>query len=260
MIERSLSMNKPRILFFDIETSPILGYTFKIYETNIAWVVRDVYITAVAWKWSDEKEFHVKALPDYRLYKKDPHNDLMILRDLHALISSADIVVGHNGDRFDVRIANSRFIQQGLEPYSKIDSEDTLKQARGRFKFTSNKLTDLAKYAGLGTKKETGGIKLWVDCSNGDMKAWKRMKGYCRHDVKLLVGVYNWFDKWVDHKYNLNVWNGSSWACPKCSSHKITKRGYSLTRTGKYQKYQCNDCSMYSRGVKNLLESKIKIK
>ena len=27
---------KPRLLFWDVETSPILGYTFGIYETNVA--------------------------------------------------------------------------------------------------------------------------------------------------------------------------------------------------------------------------------
>ena len=253
-------MNRPRVLFFDIETSPILGYAFKLYETNIAWVVRDVYITAFAWKWSDEKEYHVKALPDYKLYKKDPHNDLELLKDLHALISSADIVCGHNGDKFDVRIANSRFIQQGLEPYEKIDSEDTLKQARGRFKFTSNKLTDLARSAGLGEKIDTGGIKLWVDCSNGNMKAWAKMKKYCQHDVKLLVGVYNWLDKWVDHKYNMNVWNETVWACPHCGSHELHKRGMRLKRSGKYRRYQCKDCRMFSTGTTNLLENKPKIK
>lgn len=72
MIEGNLSMNKPRILFYDVETSPILGYTFGIYDTNVAHVVRDTHLMSFAWKWSDEKTIHSHSLIDHSLYKKDP--------------------------------------------------------------------------------------------------------------------------------------------------------------------------------------------
>jgi len=253
-------MNKPRILFFDIETSPILGYSFGIYETNIVHIVRDIHIMCFAYMWSDDKVLKVHALPEYKTYKKDKFNDKELLKDLHALIESADIVIGHNGDRFDIRIANSRFIQQGLKPLDKIDTEDTLKQARGRFKFTSNKLTDLARYAGLGQKIDTGGIKLWIDCENGDLKQWSRMSKYCKHDVKLLHGVWEWLHLWVQHKYNMNTHNDTSYSCSNCGSSKVSKNGTRITMSGKYQKFQCNDCGRTMRGTTNLLNNKPKIK
>lgn len=260
LMTRKQSMTRPRILFFDEETSPLLGYAFQLYDTNIAHVVRNTHMMSFAWKWSDEKQVHVHSLPDYPLYKKDPYDDTALLKDLHALMESADIVVAHNGDKFDIKIANARFIEKGLEPLFKQTSIDTLKLAKKRFKFTSNKLTDLAKYAGFGAKKETGGIQLWVDCLNGNKKAWKKMCEYNKHDVVLLEKIYYWLKPWSDLAYNMNVYQESVYACPECGSHKVHKRGFHFTRTSKHQRFQCNDCIRFFLGKENLLENKPKVK
>jgi uncharacterized protein YprB with RNaseH-like and TPR domain/DNA-directed RNA polymerase subunit RPC12/RpoP len=253
-------MSKPQILFFDEETSPILGYSFGLYETNIAHVVRNTHMMSFAWKRSDEKNIHSHSLIDYPLYKKDPYDDTALLKDLHALMESADILVAHNGDKFDIKMANARFIEKGLKPIEKKITIDTLKLARKRFKFTSNKLTDLAQYAKIGKKVETGGIMLWVDCLNGNKKAWKKMCEYNRHDVYLLEKIYYWLEPWSELAYNMNVYKESSYSCPKCSSHKVQKRGFSYSKLGKYQRFQCTDCGRYILGKDNLLENKPKVK
>lgn len=261
MIERNLSMNKPRILFFDIESSPLLGYAFGLYETNIVHVIRTSHLLSFAWKWSDEKTIHVHSLPDYPLYKKDPYDDTELLKDLHALMESADIEAAHNGDRFDIKMVNARFIEKGLPAIYKQQSIDTLKLAKKRFKFTSNKLTDLARYAGIGSKKETGGIQLWVDCLNGDKKAWKKMCSYNKHDVYLLEKIYYWLEPWSELGYNLNAYNDTSWSCPRCNSSDIRKKSsFRFTQNGKYQRYVCKSCDREFQGKTNLLENKPKVK
>lgn len=255
------STNKPRILFFDIETSPLLGYAFGLYETNIAYVVRNTHMMSFAWKWSDEKKIHSHSLIDYPLYKKDPFDDTALLKDLHALIDSASYYCAHNGDNFDIKMANARFIDKGLLPIDKNKiGIDTLKLARKRFKFTSNKLTDLARYARIGSKVETGGIMLWVDCLNGNKKAWKKMCRYNRHDVYLLEKIYHWLEPWSELSYNMNVYQGSSYACPECGSHELQKRGIYYKKSATYQRYRCKKCYRFSCGISNLLENKPKVK
>jgi len=130
--------NRPKVLFYDIESSPLLGYTYGLYDTTIIHVERDSHLLSFSYKWQGERRIRSHSLPDYRLYKKDRYDDTELLKDLHALMDSADLIVAHNGDRFDVRMANMRFIQKGLPSLPIKKSIDTLKIARSRFRFTSN--------------------------------------------------------------------------------------------------------------------------
>jgi hypothetical protein len=62
---------EPRILLFDIETAPAVGYYFDPYkEGNIIEIKEDWYILSFAYKWLDEKAVHVRALPDFPLQKQ----------------------------------------------------------------------------------------------------------------------------------------------------------------------------------------------
>lgn len=248
-----------KTLVFDLETAPLLGYSFGTYDTNVLHVVRDSHLLSFSYKWLGEGKIHTKSLPDYKGYKSDPYDDRRIAEDLHALIESADVLVAHNGDRFDMKVANARFIFHGLDPMPKKKMVDTLKIARSRFRFTSNKLTDLAQYAKVGKKLPTD-KDLWIDCLNGDRRAWKKMVRYNEHDVRLLEGVYKWLKPWSLHEVNMNVVQGKSWACPNCGSSKLEKRGFGFTKTGKHQRFSCNDCKAWSQGVENLLDAKVKIK
>lgn len=246
----------PKVLLFDLETSPILGYTFGLYETNVLHVVRDSFMLSFAFKWQGDKKVQVRALPDYPLYKKDRYDDTSLLKDLHALIDSADIVIAHNGDGFDVKVANARFIKQGLDPIANRISIDTLKEARKKFRFTSNKLTDLATYAGLGQKKETGGKDLWVNCMDGDPKAWRKMKEYNIHDVVLLEGIYLWMRPWMKTHPNMNIFKNTIAQCSRCLSSNVMKWGRRFKGGGAYQRFMCGECGCEMLGTQNLIDNK----
>src|SRR5882762_5134241 len=93
---------KPKILFYDLETSYTVGAVWGLYKQNVAAVLRDPYILTVAWKWGDEKIVHVKSLRDFKLYKKDKKNDRDIVEFIRKeLFDKADIIVAHNGNSFD---------------------------------------------------------------------------------------------------------------------------------------------------------------
>ena len=143
-----------------------------------------------AYKWQGSDKIHIHALPDYPLFKKDKENDKHLIEDLHDLFDEADVLIAHNGDRFDIRKSNARFITQGLRPPSPYKSIDTLKAARRFFQFDSNKLNDLGQYLGVGRKLPHTGFDLWSRCMRGEKSAWKTMKEYNARDIVLLERVY----------------------------------------------------------------------
>lgn len=57
-----------RILLFDIENAPSLGYFYDMSkEYNIIEIVEHSYMLSFAYKWLHEKRIHVRALPDLSL-------------------------------------------------------------------------------------------------------------------------------------------------------------------------------------------------
>lgn len=236
---------QPRILFFDLETRPLLCYTWGTFQQDVIKVVNDWGIISISYKFLGDKTTKVLALPDFPLYKKEPDNDCELVKKLHELFDEADVVIGHNGDRFDIRKTNARFIQHGLTPPSPYKTIDTLKIARKYFNFTSNRLGELGEYLGLGKKEETGGFKLWEQCMSGDMKAWSLMKKYNRRDVELLEQVYLKFRPWIKN-VRLSVFEEGT--CPSCMSKKVQRRGYDSSNSLWYQRYRCNECGAWFRG------------
>ena len=94
-------MNKPRILFFDIETMSNKIYAWGVYEQNAIEVLEHWYMLSFAWKWLGEKKTYCMTLPDFGLYKTDKHNDRDLVKFFHDVMSTADVVVGHNSNKFD---------------------------------------------------------------------------------------------------------------------------------------------------------------
>lgn len=242
-------MNSTRILLMDLETAPNRAWIWGKYEQNALGFDKEWYVLCYAYKWLGDKTTRAVSLPDFKkLYKKDPEYDARLMQELWDLLDEADIVIAHNGDQFDIKKANARFIAHGLQPPSPYKTIDTLKVARKHFKFNSNKLNDLGKHLGVGEKVETGGFKLWEGCMEGDLTSWKKMVKYNKQDVELLEKVYLKLRPWMTNHPNMNIVDETVGACPICSSTKIQKRGFSPTRVGKKQRYQCTACGGWSTG------------
>lgn len=231
-------------MLFDIETSPLLGYTWEIYDTNVIEIVQDWYMLSFAVKWLDEKKTRVYTLADFRGYTKDKANDYKLVKKLWDYLSEADLVIAHNGDQFDIKKANARFIAHGLAPPAPNKTVDTLKVARKHFKFTSNKLDDLGNILGVGRKVAHTGKHLWLSCMRGDRKAWKIMAKYNKQDVVLLEKVYLKLRPYMATHPN----NVSFGQCPVCQSFQVQKRGSYWSLKRKYQRYQCQSCGHWYKG------------
>jgi uncharacterized protein YprB with RNaseH-like and TPR domain len=239
-------MTKPKVLLFDIETMAKKAYVWGNYEQNIIATAEDWYMLSFAYKWDGESTTHVHALPDYTIYKSDPTNDKDLTQELWNLFNQADVVIAHNGRKFDVKKANARFIKHSLLPPKPYKIVDTREVAKRYFRFDSNILDDLGEYFGIGRKINTGGFELWLECEKGDKDAWAKMRRYNKQDIILLEKVYKRMLPYMDNHPNIGLLLGNKHACPNCGSSHIVKQGKRRTRSTEMQQYQCIDCGAWS--------------
>jgi DNA polymerase elongation subunit (family B) len=254
-------VSKPKIILLDIETSPITAYTWRAFDDNALKILEFSKVMSVAWKELGKEDISCKTLLDYKGYKKGELDDEKLVREAWKVLDEADIVIAHHGDRFDLPKLNARFVYYGLSAPSSYKSIDTKKAASKYFRFDSNSLNNLGAYLNLGAKIENGGFSLWDRCIQGDKAAWTAMKEYNVQDVLLLEKVYLALRPFMESHPNLNaiVGDPKSESCPSCLSTDVIKRGFSITRTGRKQRFQCNACGSWSSGpferVKNILVS-----
>lgn len=241
---------KARVLLYDIETSPNLGYVWGKYEQDVLSFEDEWHILCFAYKWLGEKKTHVIALPDFDLYKKDPTNDYEVVRRLHELFNEADVIIAHNGNRFDQKKSQARMIVHGFPPPSPYRQIDTMQVAKRNFSFNSNKLDDLGELLNLGRKEETGGFKLWLDCMKGVKKAWNTMKKYNRQDVVLLEQVYLALRGWIRPHPAMNLMEGKLDSCTNCAGINLVKNGTYYNKVSFVQVYHCKDCGANPRAAK----------
>lgn len=242
------SIRNSDVLLIDVESTPNKAYVWGRYEQDVIGdFISERQVISFAWKWLGEKEINVLSLPMFPGYKKNPECNKALVHRLHELVSRATVVIGHNVDEFDDKMANTEFVLHGLRPPPPHKTIDTLKIAKRAFRFNSNKLDALGARLGLGRKVEHGGFKLWVGCMNGDPVSWRLMEKYNKQDVALLEKVYLKLRPWVKSHPNLNVLD-SHVGCPKCKGTNLTRRGWSLSGNMKRRKYECKDCGGWSSG------------
>ncbi len=190
-----------RRLFFDIETSPntvfswSVGRKINIDHSNI---LDERAVICVCWKWEGNDTV------GYLKWNKG--DDKQMLKEFCKILNSADEIVTHNGDSFDVKWLRTRCLLHGIEMNPKFKSIDTLKVARKYFRFNSNRLNYLGQYLGVGQKIHTE-FSLWKDVMKGDAAALANMVTYCQQDVRLLEQVYNKLKPYMYEKVKKNKGN-----------------------------------------------------
>ncbi len=239
-----------RLVYLDIETAPNLAYVWGHYEQNVIEHVAEWYVLCAGWKWEGTGEVESAAqIEDPKAFAADPCDDIVVMAQLWSVLDQANIVVAHNGDRFDLRKVNARFAVHGWEPPSPYKTVDTLKAARRYFAFNSNRLNDLGRTLELGAKAGTGGFGLWRGCMDGDDKAWAKMVRYNRQDVRLLQRVYKRLRPYMANHPNMANEGADPAACPICGADEkhLTENGIFRTSTVEYQRWRCDSCHGFSR-------------
>lgn len=246
-------IHEKKVLVMDIETAPMIAYVWGKGEQHIAMnqIKSDWYILAWAAKWLGEGKI---MYADLRNDKTG--SDAKILPQLWQLLDQADAVVTQNGQSFDGPKLNARFILNGMKPPSPYEHIDTYRIVKRVAKFSANSLEYLTDKLCTRYKKlshsDYPGMELWKACLAGDKKAWIAMQKYNEHDVlsteELYLKVRSWAPASMPSGY---VAKDPSTACRVCgTAGRMTRRGMLLTRTGQYQRYQCQKCAAWVRGEK----------
>lgn len=236
----------PKIVFWDIETSTITTRAWDLYPNHIPYgnIVQDWYIICASWLVAGQSRVNaVSVLNDPERFKANPRDDYYVVKKLREALEDVDILVHHNGDRFDLKKFNARLIYHKLPPLPKILTVDTLKKARQVAKFTSNRL-DFLGISLIGKGKISAPYSLWEEAEAGNARAIKDLVRYNKEDVRVLQGVYDRLLPYmVTHP---NVGSHGILSCPKCAATDYKIKGYKLTAAGtKRAQYQCNSCGSY---------------
>lgn len=240
-----LTKKEPNILILDIETAPMKGYVFSLWKdsVNLDKLVSDWYILCWSAKWLFSKEILGDCLTSTEAKIQD---DRRITISLANLLNKADIVITHNGKKFDLLKINARMLIHRLPPIKPYQNIDTLEIAKRQFGFTSNKLDYLAKVLGVDAKLDTD-FQLWADCVDGKQEALDYMLKYNNWDVECLEAVYLRLRPWIRNHPNLSLYYESDEIrCPNCGSTHLNKEGFYYTTVNKYQVYRC-ECGAISR-------------
>ena len=239
MIEKT----KRRRLFFDIETSPNIGLFWEAgYKKNIdsSNIIKERAIICICYKWEDDKEV-------YSLNWDAKQDDKRMLESFIKVINESDEAIGHNGDRFDLAWIRTRCLFHGISMFPNYCTIDTLKIARQKFRFNSNKLNYIADFLGIGQKIKTD-FGLWKNIVlHKDKKAMADMIKYCKKDVILLEKVYKALSNHVIPKTHYGVIFGADrGSCPECGSDDIfiSKRRTLASGLKKLQ-FICKTCGKY---------------
>lgn len=244
---------EPRIGLLDIETSPTLAWVWRRWKENVhpEQVEEETVILSAAVK--DLGSEHVSFFANWMAGEVE--DDTAVTHWLHNQLNQYDILIAHNGDKFDFPVINTRLVYHGLTPPAPYKTVDTLKTLKKRFRFPSNKLDAVCQYLGLGSKLDHDGFQLWKRVMHGDTEAMNTMELYNIHDVVLLEELYMYIRAWENTHPSVAIrTGGDERMCNVCGSHNVymTENNW-YTSVSAFHLYQCQDCGHWHRGRSNTL-------
>lgn len=175
-----------------------------------------------------------------------------LLVDVSEKLLTADVWLTHYGTWYDIPFINTRLLYHGLPVVPPTFAHlDTWKISRNRLKLRNNRLVTISGF--LGTKEEKNAIKpeQWLRALGGHRPSMRYIVEHCRRDVVVLEETYLRLRPLVLDHPNRGLVGGRG-ACGVCGGASLQKRGFHITRTRRYQRFQCSKCGSWSKGVKPL--------
>ncbi len=239
LVVRDTKKNKPRRLFFDIETSPNVVYSWRVgFKISLSPdnIIEERAVVCIGYKWEGESKIH-------SLRWDGRGNDKRMLEEFIPTLESAHEVVAHYGDKFDLPWLRARAAYHGIPMSAYIKSVDTKAQSSRGFYFNSNRLDYLAQFFGFGKKMKTD-YELWIRVMDEEKDALAYMVKYCKQDVRILEKVYQYLETYNKPKTHVGVMNGKGkWTCPTCASDNTKRMLDEVTVAGTRQvRMKCLDC------------------
>jgi len=233
--------NSVKRLFFDIETSPNIVYSWRIgWNLTITPenIINERAIICISYKWENEDKIHTLT------WDKD-QSDKQMLIDFIKIANQSDEMIAHNGDRFDIKWIRTRCIFHRIPMFPNYKTLDTLKKAKSGFNFNSNKLDYIAQYLGVGAKVKHSGFDMWKGVMSNDSIALKEMAHYCEGDIIVLEDVYLTMQNYIKQNTHAGILNNNlKYSCPCCSSENTILLKNNVTTMGTIKRLmECEDCN-----------------
>ena len=237
----------PKVLLLDIETAPMKVLSWSLFRPYLSHenIIEKGFILSWSAKWLFSSEIMGDVITPKEV---KTGNDKRISQSIWELLNDADVIIGHNVRKFDIKWLNTEFIINGLKPPMPYQTIDTLIEARKYFKFPSNRLDYLGKIMARKGKMETA-YKLWKECLNGNKESLDYMLKYNKEDVLLLEDVYIELRPWIKSHPNMGLYiDAEDNVCGNCGSENLLwEDKYYVTMASKFAAYRCKDCGAISR-------------
>jgi len=233
-------MTEPRVLIWDLETGGV-----NAFYADLGFILNFGY------KWLGEEETHILRVSDYRgWFKRErdcPIDDKPLIKEALEIMSQADVLVAHYGDKFDRKFFQGRCAIHDLKPPPPTIQRDTCLLAWKYFKFRSNRLAALANHFNLDEhkyeKKRNEWPGWWLRAMAGSKTAIEEMGEYCKQDVRTTEGVYLRIRPYDQAHPRLH---GPIEKCRHCGG-KMEYSGYRVTLQKRYRRTRCSECGAYDK-------------
>ena len=238
---------KVRVLFYDIETSPIKAWVWRVGKQVIRHhQLDDEYnlsgIICVGYKWNDRNPAKVIGW-DY-----SEQDSERVIERFDKIAEKADIVIGKNSDRFDVKHLNTQRMIAGLPglPNWLNNTDDVERQFRKNFYFPSYSLDYLSKTLLKNKGKNDMRFDDWINIVNQKSRSsYRKMLDYCKKDVEDTAKLWNYANAHFKPKFNMATFNRDI-CCRTCGSNRIKKNGTRPRGKTTYQMFFCNNHGGYA--------------
>lgn len=121
-------------------------------------------------------------------WKTRRSNDLEIVKQICDELSKYDILIAHNGQKFDIPFLRSRMSYWNLGQFPNKKVIDPYQIARNKYRLSSNSLAALSEFFQTKVKKSSVPGHIWVKAAlDGDKKAMDYIVDHCKRDVLALA-------------------------------------------------------------------------
>jgi uncharacterized protein YprB with RNaseH-like and TPR domain len=222
-------VSKPRILFWDLETSNL--------DADFG------SILCVGYKWADENKVNIISIDSFARFAEDPTDDREVVRAFLKVYSQADISVTYFGGlgNFDLPFFQAKILEHGFALPKKVEMLDLFYTAKSNLKISRKSMKNVAKFLKLKNQKEDFPLegKVWRRARAGHAPSLRYVYKHCVLDILVLEELYYKLRPLIRTHPRLGP-------CRFCGSDRIQRRGIAVCRAERTrQRIQCQECAAW---------------
>lgn len=173
--------NRKRVGF-----SPIRVATFDLETTGLnAGFGRILCGVVMTYDPQEIKIFRADEYPSWRDGRRSDDHD--ITAEIMSFLEEFDVLIAHNGVKYDLPFLRTRALQYGLPPLQPLKIVDPVLAARRQLRLQSNSLDAIAKHIDAPFRKTPLEPIVWARAMmDGDVDSMNLIVEHCVADVQVL--------------------------------------------------------------------------